>query len=163
MSSQIGPATAAGMVSVRPMGEADLDRADEIFRVAFGTFLGVAEPKTFFGTTDYVRTRWTAEPRAAFAAVVDGEVVGSNFDWGSVGLFGPLTVHPDLWDRGIGNSLLEPVMDCFEMWGNQHLGLFTFSHSHCGPGSEVGRRCLPDQIRRRTPRPRRRRAVRAPA
>jgi hypothetical protein len=44
-SSQIRPVTAAGMVSVRPMGEADLDRADEIFRVAFGTFLGVADPK----------------------------------------------------------------------------------------------------------------------
>jgi GNAT superfamily N-acetyltransferase len=113
------------------MGEADLDRADEIFRVAFGTFLGVADPKTFFGTADYVRTRWTADPRAAFAAVVEGEVVGSNFaaNWGSVGFFGPLTVHPDLWDRGIGNSLMEPVMDCFETWGNQHVGLFTFSHS----------------------------------
>jgi hypothetical protein len=87
--------------------------------------------KTFFGTADYVRTRWTADPRAAFAAVVEGEVVGSNFaaNGGSVGFFGPLTVHPDLWDRGIGNSLMEPVMDCFETWGNQHLGLFTFSHS----------------------------------
>ena len=113
------------------MGEADLDRADEIFRVAFGTFLGAAEPKTFFGTADYVRTRWTADPQAAFTAVVDGELVGSNFatNWGSVGFFGPLTVRPDLWDRGIGHSLMQPAMGCFETWGNQHLGLFTFSHS----------------------------------
>jgi hypothetical protein len=88
------------------MGEADLDRADEIFRVAFGTFLGVADPKTFFGTADHVRTRWTADPRSAFAAVVEGEVVGWNFaaNWGSVGFFEPLTVHPDLWDRGIGKA-----------------------------------------------------------
>ena len=114
-----------------PVMEADLDRADEIFRVAFGTFLGAPEPKTFFGTADYVRTRWAADPQAAFAAVVDGELVGSNFatNWGSVGFFGPLTVRPDLWDQGIGNSLMEPVMDCFETWGNRHLGLFTFSHS----------------------------------
>ncbi|MFK0126977.1 GNAT family N-acetyltransferase [Streptomyces nigra] len=80
---------------------------------------------------DYVRTRWAADPQAAFEATVEGEVVGSNFatNWGSVGFFGPLTVRPDLWDQGIGRRLMEPVMDCFDTWGNSHLGLFTFSHS----------------------------------
>ncbi|MEV5106580.1 GNAT family N-acetyltransferase [Streptomyces massasporeus] len=121
----------AASVSVRPLVEPDLDRADEIFRVAFGTFLGAPEPETFFGTADYVRTRWAADPHAAFAATVEGEVVGSNFaaNWGSVGFFGPLTVHPDLWDQGIGRRLMEPVMACFDTWENRHLGLFTFSHS----------------------------------
>ncbi|MFE1443584.1 GNAT family N-acetyltransferase [Streptomyces sp. NPDC058739] len=121
----------AASVSVRPLAGPDLDRADEIFRVAFGTFLGIPEPQTFFGSADYVRTRWAADPRAAFAATVDGEVAGSNFaaDWGSVGFFGPLTVRPDLWDQGIGRRLMEPVMDCFDTWENRHLGLFTFSHS----------------------------------
>ena len=99
-------------------------------RVAFGTFLGVPEPRDF-GTADYVRTRWAADPQAAFAAMIDGELVGSNFatNWGSVGFFGPLTVRPDLWDQGVGKSLMEPVMDCFDTWENRHLGLFTFSHS----------------------------------
>ncbi|MEU9232058.1 GNAT family N-acetyltransferase [Streptomyces subrutilus] len=121
----------AGPVTVRPMAEADLDRADEIFRVAFGTFLGIREPRTFFETADYVRTRWAADPRAAFVAEVGDEVVASNFaaDWGSVGYFGPLTVRPDLWDQGIGRRLMDPVMDCFDTWENRHLGLFTFSHS----------------------------------
>lgn len=118
----------AGPVSVRPLREADLDRADEILRVAFGTFLGIPD---LFGTADYVRTRFAADPHAAFAATVDGELVGSNFaaNWGSVGFFGPLTVRPDLWDQGVGKSLMEPIMGCFESWGNRHLGLFTFSHS----------------------------------
>jgi hypothetical protein len=40
-----------------------------------------------------------------------------------------LTVRPDLWDHGVGKSLMEPIMGCFETWGNSHLGLFTFSHS----------------------------------
>lgn len=121
----------ATSVSVRPLVESDLDRADEIFRVAFGTFLGIPEPATFFETADYVRTRWAADPHAAFAATVDGDVVGSNFaaNWGSVGYFGPLTVHPDLWDQGIGRRLMDPVMACFDTWQNRHLGLFTFSHS----------------------------------
>ncbi|MFB6642913.1 hypothetical protein ACFCYF_37460, partial [Streptomyces chartreusis] len=90
-------------MSVRPLAEPDLDRADQIFRVAFGTLLGVPEPKTLFGTADYVRTRWAADPHTASAATAEDEVVGSNFaaDWGSVGHFGPLTVRPNLWDQGI--------------------------------------------------------------
>jgi GNAT superfamily N-acetyltransferase len=117
-----------GRVSVGPLAAADLDRADEILRVAFGTFMGVPD---FFGTADYVRTRFAADPDAAFAATVDGELAGSNFaaNWGSVGFFGPLTVRPELWDRGVGQRLMEPIMDRFEAWGNRHLGLFTFSHS----------------------------------
>jgi hypothetical protein len=47
----------------------------------------------------------------------------------SVGFFGPLTVRPDLWDHGVGQHLMEPIMGCFETWGNRHLGLFTFSQS----------------------------------
>ncbi|MGX1159409.1 ribosomal protein S18 acetylase RimI-like enzyme [Arthrobacter sp. SLBN-100] len=127
-TQETGPKSVVGPVLVRPLGEADLDRADEILREAFGTFLGVPD---LFGTADYVRTRFAADPHAAFAAMVDGELVGSNFatSWGSVGFFGPLTVRPDLWDQGVGKSLMEPIMGCFESWGNNHLGLFTFSHS----------------------------------
>jgi GNAT superfamily N-acetyltransferase len=127
-TQETGPKGVAGPVSVRPLDTADLDRADEILRVAFGTFLGVPD---LFGTADYVRTRFAADPRAAFAATVDGELVGSNFaaNWGSVGFFGPLTVRPNLWDQGVGKSLMEPIMGCFESWGNSHIGLFTFSHS----------------------------------
>ena len=62
---------------------------------------------------------------------LDGEFVGSNFatNWGSVGFFGPLTVRPDFWDRGVAKRLLEPIMDCFDRWGTKHAGLFTFSQS----------------------------------
>lgn len=127
-AQETGPKSVAGPVSVRPLRELDLDRADEILRVAFGTFLGIPD---LFGTADYVRTRFAGDPHAAFAATVDGELVGSNFaaNWGSVGFFGPLTVRPDLWDQGVGKRLMEPIMGCFESWGNSHLGLFTFSHS----------------------------------
>jgi GNAT superfamily N-acetyltransferase len=127
-AQETGRRSLEGAVLVRPLREADLDHADQIVRVAFGTFLGVPDP---FGTADYVRTRFAADPNAAFAATVDGELVGSNFaaNWGSVGFFGPLTVRPDLWDHGVGKSLMEPIMGCFERWGNSHLGLFTFSHS----------------------------------
>ena len=118
-------------VSVRPLGEGDLSEADRIMRLAFGTFLGLPDPMTFLGDANYVRTRWKAAPAAAFAAEVDGELAGSNFvsNWGSVGFFGPLTVRVDLWNRGIGQRLMEPVMERFAEWGPEHAGLFTWSHS----------------------------------
>src|SRR3712207_2483167 len=57
---------------------------------------------SFMGDADLVGTRWRAAPDAAFGAYIDGALVGSNFaaDWESFGFFGPLTVRPDLWDRG---------------------------------------------------------------
>jgi hypothetical protein len=57
--------------------------------------------------------------------------VGSNFvtHWGSVGYFGPLTVHPDFWDRGVGQKLVEPALALFEAWGCRHTGLYTYSGS----------------------------------
>ena len=118
-------------ISVRPLQESDLPTADHIMRLAFGTFLGLPEPASFMGDASYVRTRWHADPTAAFGAEVGGELVGSNFatNWGSVGFFGPLTIRPDLWDRGVGKRLMEPIMNCFARWGTKHTGLFTFAHS----------------------------------
>lgn len=118
-------------ITVRPLEERDLPTADYIMRVAFGTFIGLPEPAAFMGDASYVRTRWLADPNAAFAAEVSGELVGSNFatNWGSVGFFGPLTIRPDFWDRGVGKRLLEPIMELFNEWGTKHAGLFTFAHS----------------------------------
>lgn len=122
---------ARASASIRPLKENELEEADRIFRLAFGTFLGLPDPLAFMGDADYVRTRWQANPASAFAAEVDGELVGSNFatNWGSVGFFGPASVRPDLWDKGIGVRLVEPVIERFAEWGIKHAGLFTWSHS----------------------------------
>jgi GNAT superfamily N-acetyltransferase len=118
-------------VSIRPLKENELEEADRIFRLAFGTFLGLPDPLAFVVDVDYVWTRWQADPASAFAAEVDGELVGSNFatNWGSVGFFGPASVRPDLWDKGVGVRLVEPVMERFAEWEIEHAGLFTWSHS----------------------------------
>ena len=118
-------------IIVRPLGETELSTADSIMRLAFGTFIGLPDPMSFMGDAAYVRNRWLANPQAAFAAESGGELIGSNFatNWGSVGFFGPLTIRPDFWDRGVGKRLMEPIMDLFDKWETRHAGLFTFPHS----------------------------------
>jgi GNAT superfamily N-acetyltransferase len=116
-------------VSLGPLLEADLAEADRIFHMAFGTFLGLPDPMQFWPDRNYARTRWKVDPTAAFGAKVGDRLIATNFAirWGSVGFFGPLTVHPDFWDRGIANRLLKPTMELFAHWGTKHAGLFTFA------------------------------------
>jgi GNAT superfamily N-acetyltransferase len=121
----------SSQVIVRPLTESDLGAADLIFRTAFGTFIGLDQPERYGGDSDYVRTRWKADPAAALGAELGGRLVGSNFAarWGSVGFFGPLTVAPRNWDSAIGQRLLDATMELFAEWGTGHLGLFTFPNS----------------------------------
>jgi hypothetical protein len=129
-------------VHVYPLAEQDLDEADRICRVAFGTFLGMPEPEKCFGDADHVRTRWKADPGAALAAELDGRLAGTNFatNWGSVGFFGPLSIAPEYWDRAIAQRLLDATMDLFAAWETRHAGLFTFAQSakHVGLYQKYG-------------------------
>jgi GNAT superfamily N-acetyltransferase len=109
----------------------DVDAADRVMRLAFGTIRGLADPGAAFGDAESVRTRYRAAPDCAWCAEDGDEVVGSVFAtrWGSFGFFGPLTVHPDRWDGGLGSLLLVPVLQAFERWGVRQAGLFTFADS----------------------------------
>jgi N-acetylglutamate synthase-like GNAT family acetyltransferase len=121
----------SGSIEIRLMRQSDIPQADRIMRLAFGTFLGLPDPLSFMGDADYVKTRYIANPSAALVAEVDGKLAGSNFalNWGSVGIFGPLTIHPDLWNKGVAKRLLEKTMDIFDKWKIKHAGLFTFAQS----------------------------------
>jgi GNAT superfamily N-acetyltransferase len=129
-------------ISIRNLKETELHEADRIMRLAFGTFLGLPDPMTFMGDAAYVQPRWLTDPSAAFAAEFDGTLVGSSFaaNWGNFGYFGPLTVHPEQWDRGIAKRLMETMVGCFDRWGTRTAGLFTFAHSqkHVGLYQKFG-------------------------
>ncbi|KAM3097537.1 GNAT family N-acetyltransferase [Phormidesmis sp. 146-12] len=118
-------------ILIRLLQEDELSTAEHIFRLAFGTFVGLPQPTDFGGDADYIKSRWNVDPTAAFAAEIDGKLAGSNIaiSWGSVGIVGPLSVHPDYWDQGIAQRLIEPVMAQFAQWGTRQAGLFTFPNS----------------------------------
>ncbi len=119
------------MADVRPLAESDLVEARRVVRLAFGTFLGVPDLDNFWNDRDLVFGRFGAEHTTAFAAEHEGGLAGSNFAtrWGSVGFFGPLTIRPDLWNRGIAQPLVGAACAAFEEWGVSHAGLFTFAQS----------------------------------
>ena len=118
-------------VTIRPLADADLPEAERVFRLAFGTFLGVPEPLDFTGDCAYTRTRFHADPSAAWGAFDGAELVGSNFAtrWGSFAFFGPLSVRPDRWGDGLAQRLLAATLARFEEWRVSHAGLFTFAQS----------------------------------
>jgi len=119
-------------IIIRPLREEELSEASRIVRLAFATFLGLpAEDPRRPSDSDCVRPRWIANRDAVLAAEHDGKLVGTNFatSWGSFGFFGPLTVEPEYWNRGVAQMLLAPTMQIFRGWGCRHLGLYTFAQS----------------------------------
>lgn len=118
-------------VLIRPLREGDLPEVDRIFRLAFGTFIGYPDPLSFAAGHDLIGPRFRHNPDGMFVAEVGGRLAGSAIAnrWGSMGFFGPLTVHPEFWDRKLGRRLMEPCMDTFTRWGCTHVALFTFPQS----------------------------------
>ena len=117
--------------SIRQMRETDVVESARIFRLAFGTFLGMPDPAIFAAGREYIATRFRTDPLASLVSESDGRITGSNIvtTWGSFGFFGPLTVLPELWDKGVARALLGPTMDLFDQRGVRQAGLFTFLQS----------------------------------
>jgi predicted N-acetyltransferase YhbS len=113
-----------------PLTEADLPAADRVMREAFSERMGLA-PDEAFRDASLVRSRFRLHPDGAVVAHEEGEVAGSALAmrWGSVGIFGPLSVRPDLQGRGLGSALLEAALERMAAWDLQHAGLFTWSDS----------------------------------
>ena len=129
-------------IKVGPLKESDLEEADRIVRLAFGTFLGLPNPLDFMGDRNFMSPRWRSAHVKVIAAREGGRLIGSNVAtrWGSFGFFGPLTVLAEYWDRGVAQRLLEATMTIFDSWGVRHTGLFTFPQSakHVGLYQKFG-------------------------
>ena len=124
---------------IRPLQEQELSQADHVFRLAFGTAAQLSNPLQMFGDAGYMQ-RWYLKTGGAMfptgageaiAAEKDNKIIGSIFlvRWGSLGLLGPLTVHPDDWNQGIASKLMSATMEQFEQWQTPAITFFTSSHS----------------------------------
>ncbi len=129
-------------IEVGPLQQKELEEADRIFRIAFGTYLGMPNPVECMGDRHFLVPRWHASHVKVLAARDAGRLIGSNAvtRWGSFGFFGPLTVLPEYWQRGIAQALLEATMTIFDQWKLRRTGLFTFSNSpkHVGLYQKFG-------------------------
>lgn len=134
--------SAKASIQISPLRECELKEADRICQLAFGTFLGVPNPLEFIGDRSFVLPRWHASNTKFLAARDGGRLIGSNIAtrWGSFGFFGPLTVLPEYWDRGVAQRLLESTIKVFDRWGLRRTGLFTFAQSpkHVGLYQKFG-------------------------
>lgn len=129
-------------IKISPLKESEVEEADRIARLAFGTFLGMPNPMEFMGDRNLLVPRVRSANVKALAARQDGRLIGTNLatQWGSFAFFGPLTVLPEFWDRGVAQRLLEATLKVFDGWGVRHSGLFTFAQSakHVGLYQKFG-------------------------
>lgn len=149
----------SGTIKVAPLKFDELAEADRIVRLAFGTALRLPNPLEFMGDRSFVKPRWGLPNVKMLAARDGGRVVGSNVltRWGSFGFFGPLTVLPEYWNRGVAQRLVEATMAGFGKWGLRHTGLFTFAESakHIRLYQKFGYwPCYLTALMKHTPRPR---------
>jgi GNAT superfamily N-acetyltransferase len=130
------------VIKISSLKRQEIPEADRIFRLAFGTLLGLPNTADFMGDRDLLTPRWRSKHVAVLAARERGRLIGTNVvtRWGSFGFFGPLTVLPEYWDRGVGQRLLEETMSVFDRWGVRHTGLYTLPHSpkHVGLYQKFG-------------------------
>lgn len=99
-------------------------------------------PLDFMGDRQLMKPRWHSTNVKVIAARDGDRLIGSNVvtRWGSFGFFGPLTIMPEYWDRGVAQQLLELTIKIFDRWNLRHTGLFTFPQStkHVGLYQKFG-------------------------
>ena len=100
-------------------------------RLAFGTYFNFPDPLSFSGTARLVEARRRAWRDGALVAEQDGAIAGIALSsrWGSLGVFGPLAVHPSQWRSGVARRLLEASMPIYDRWHCRAAVLFTFPQS----------------------------------
>jgi GNAT superfamily N-acetyltransferase len=113
------------------MRQGDLDAADKLFRLAFGTWFGLADPMRFRGDAELFGPRLEAYPDGGVVAEQAGAIVALGFAsrWGSLGVLGPIAVRPDLWRQGVARIIVGATVEIIDGWGCRLAGLFTFPQS----------------------------------
>lgn len=116
-------------VTIRPLREIEIAEAETIYRQSFSNFLRI--PEWMLGDVNHVRARFRASPETAWAAELDGKLIGSAFAtrWGSVAVLGPATVQPKGFVGNAGHLLMQHLVDVSSAWGAKLQVAYTFAQS----------------------------------
>jgi GNAT superfamily N-acetyltransferase len=129
-------------IKIGPLRKNEVADADQIVRIAFGTFLGLPNPLEFMGDRSFILPRSLSTNVTILAARENGRLIGLNVAtrWGSFAFFGPLVVLPEHWNSGVAQALVKSTLQLFDKWGVRHTGLFTFAQSakHVGLYQKFG-------------------------
>jgi GNAT superfamily N-acetyltransferase len=115
---------------IKRLEKGDQAKAESIFRTAFGTQVRYEDPEKFAPGYSLLG-RFVGEPEGAFGGYIDEQLVAVAFcsSFGSLGVFGPAAVKPDLWGGGIGQQLVQKAIEYFQTQGITKIGLTTFPES----------------------------------
>lgn len=113
------------------MQSSDVEEAERVFRLAFGTRFRLPDPMSFRGDGAMIGPRFAAAPDTAFVAADDGGIVGGivGMDWGSVFIVGPVFVDPAHAGRGIARLMVARTIETIDRRRKALVGLFTFPES----------------------------------
>lgn len=117
-------------ISISLLHESELEEAEQLCRLAFGTFLKLPDPMQFGDGAQYA-PRSLRDPNSAFGASLDDKLIGLAIaiNWGSLSGFGPLVVHPDYWNQGIASLLMQSALLKFQDWHSKHISFCTHPSS----------------------------------
>jgi hypothetical protein len=118
-------------VDISPLKASQLETADFIFRLAFGTRNALPDPMKFDGDAARIKTRFQSRHVISLAASIDNKLIGSSFGtiWGNFAWLGPLSVHPEYWNGHIAQKLLEIAIPTLDLPHKRHQALFTVAES----------------------------------
>lgn len=116
---------------VRLAQESDLEEADRVLRLAFGTLFGLDDPSTAYGDQDMIMNRWRSGTSSILVAESDSKIVGTAAvtRWGSVGFVGRMAVEPSYQGKKISSLLMKEAVGLLDSWGVSLAGLDTFADS----------------------------------
>ncbi|MGH8651898.1 MAG: GNAT family N-acetyltransferase [Gammaproteobacteria bacterium] len=103
-------------ITIRPISNADTEACGQIIYEAFARFHDRHQfPRDFQTLEDAVHLTGLFVDHPAISGVVaeiDGRVVGSNFldERNAIRGIGPITVAPDVQERGVGRQLMGAVL-----------------------------------------------------
>ena len=116
---------------VRAALDEDIDQADRVLRLAFGTQEGLPDPMTVFGDREMIRARWRGGTSTILVAELESRVAGtaSLTRWGSLGFVGRMGVDPAHQGAGVASAIMREALRRFDSWAVTLVGLDTFPES----------------------------------